>query len=335
MGTATDGTNYNFSDNQGTTDVNSPLLNLIDISGTGTEILSGEDDEMVQNIPIGFTFRYFGADYTEVSISSNGRVSFNASENIDDCCSGEAIPTAGGMADNFAALFWTDDDLSEGGHLFYETQGTAPNRKFIVYYAKEALNCCIGYPPGIDAELVLYETTNLIEYHYANADITGQLDDAVSAGIENLDGSAGLQYFFIPSTGGGGDSASLPPELVTPTPTTFQNVAVRFSDGTCGNTFVDGPQGETCDDGNTVDGDGCDSKCQKEIVQQPQQPQQPTPPAATPPTTPPAATPFVTQGTGSCGKSSLVDGSSPGSVSGMMLLMTPLFAQWGLRRKKK
>jgi cysteine-rich repeat protein len=33
----------------------------------------------------------------------------------------------------------------------------------------------------------------------------------------------------------------------------------------CGDGHVDGRFGETCDDGNTISGDGCSTTCQKEI----------------------------------------------------------------------
>ncbi len=51
----------------------------------------------------------------------------------------------------------------------------------------------------------------------------------------------------------------------------------------CGDGHIDLGLGETCDDGNTLSGDGCDSHCQLE----PPVPPQPSPPPPPPPPTPP------------------------------------------------
>ena len=45
-------------------------------------------------------------------------------------------------------------------------------------------------------------------------------------------------------------------------------VTVTVTSPVCGNVIVEGPQ-ETCDDGNTVSGDGCSATCQVEAACRP------------------------------------------------------------------
>ena len=50
-----------------------PIFNWVDISATGTDVIGSlADDNLIGPFPIGFTFTYFGTDYTQFYISSNG-----------------------------------------------------------------------------------------------------------------------------------------------------------------------------------------------------------------------------------------------------------------------
>lgn len=56
-------------------------------------------------VPIGFTFTFYGVDYTEIYISKYGYLTFNDGPKIAYCKT-EPIPTEGGSADNFIAGMW-------------------------------------------------------------------------------------------------------------------------------------------------------------------------------------------------------------------------------------
>ena len=49
-----------------------PQFDWVDIQLQGTEITGFSDDNFVGPFPIGFTFNYYGNDYTEYYVSSNG-----------------------------------------------------------------------------------------------------------------------------------------------------------------------------------------------------------------------------------------------------------------------
>jgi len=56
-------------------------------------------------VPIGFNFKFYGVDYTEIYISKYGYLTFNDGPPLA-YCNIEQIPTEGGAADNFIAGMW-------------------------------------------------------------------------------------------------------------------------------------------------------------------------------------------------------------------------------------
>ncbi|MCK4652919.1 MAG: carboxypeptidase regulatory-like domain-containing protein, partial [Candidatus Cloacimonetes bacterium] len=78
------------------------------------------DDNVIGPIQIGFNFNFYGTDYTEFYLSSNGWMSFTYTTSSD--LSNDPIPTATG-ANNIIAWFWDDMD-----------PGDNPNGDTYVYY---------------------------------------------------------------------------------------------------------------------------------------------------------------------------------------------------------
>ncbi|AYQ30944.1 T9SS type A sorting domain-containing protein [Runella sp. SP2] len=152
------------------------------VAGTGTSVTLG-DDAVSSTLPIGFTFSFFGNSYTDFAISSNGFITFSPFSS--GCCSGQSIPNTS-SPNNLIALAWDDLDPSAGGSINYFTTGSAPNRKLIVNY--------VGIPiagsssPNVTSQIILYETSNLIEIHSTN--INGV--DPATMGIENASGTIAL-----------------------------------------------------------------------------------------------------------------------------------------------
>lgn len=99
------------------------------ISGTGTSIPGVLcDDCNVTGIPIGFTFRYCGVNYTNCAIVSNGVLTLDNS--YATCCS----VTPSSIAGPWIMAMWTDDDGRAGGGgtptAWYQTTGTPGSRVF-------------------------------------------------------------------------------------------------------------------------------------------------------------------------------------------------------------
>lgn len=145
----------------------------------------GCDDCVSGAIPIGFTFTYYCTNYTNVYISSNGFISFDAAPG-SGCCSGQNIPNTT-TPNNVVALCWTDLNPGSSGSIRYKTIGTAPNRQFIVFYdnvrhyGSSSLNVT-GY-------IILHETTNYIDIMSTQIDNDGGI---MTQGVERAGGTAAV-----------------------------------------------------------------------------------------------------------------------------------------------
>lgn len=125
------------------------------------------DDNYSGVVNIGFPFSYYGTNYTQGVIGSNCIFSFNTA-NANGYCSwslngvGTIPSTTNATPKNTAMLCYSDMNPGAGGNIWYQTLGTAPNRKFVVLYANIptfSSNDC-NY-----MAMVLYETSNIVEYH--------------------------------------------------------------------------------------------------------------------------------------------------------------------------
>jgi hypothetical protein len=172
-------TEFPGPDDFGYTAQNIPF-NLRDVSTSGTQV-SLKDDEVSDAIPLGFSFNFYGKDYTEVFISSNGFLTFT--EDTDPgCCQRLPLPTEDDI-NNLIAGFWHDLNPRGGGEIRYETLGTEGNKEFVVgFYDVPHYR-----GPPVTFEMILHEGSNSIELQYASA----PTDHTV--GIENAEGTIGLQ----------------------------------------------------------------------------------------------------------------------------------------------
>jgi hypothetical protein len=189
------------------------------ISGTPVSL---SDDQFSAALPIGFTFNFFGVDYTNFHISSNGFIGFTTGTS-SGCCSGQSIPSAS-APNNLIAFAWDDLDPGNGGQpttnlVQYTTVGVAPNRKMVMEFYNVD-----HYSSGnnLTAQVHLYETTNIIEIHTITMPNDGSNH---TQGIENVDGTIA---FAVPGRNANG-TWSLTNDYVAFIPdtcTTTQNIEV-------------------------------------------------------------------------------------------------------------
>ncbi|CAA6830390.1 MAG: internalin, putative [uncultured Aureispira sp.] len=135
----------------------------IPIPGGTTVSLS--DDALSAAQPIGFSFNFWGTNYTDFFISSNGFISFTAGSS-NGCCSGQSLPSTS-TPNNLIAFSWDDLDPGNGGQpavnlIRHQTVGIAPNRILVMEFFN--VN---HYPSGnnVTSQVHLIEATGCIEIH--------------------------------------------------------------------------------------------------------------------------------------------------------------------------
>lgn len=162
---------------------NTIVNNVRDISTSGS-FLDLSDDETSSAINIGFIFDFYGLNYTDTFVSSNGFMGFSSGMD-DGCCSGEIIPSTNNP-NNLIAGLWEDLNKPQG-NIRTQTVGAAGSREFIVGFYDVAH---FSSGPLVTFEMILHETTNYIEFQYGSIISDGGI---YTVGIENLNGTDGLQ----------------------------------------------------------------------------------------------------------------------------------------------
>ncbi len=147
------------------------------------------DDGSVSSIPIGFNFDFYCTTYNAVDICTNGFIMldympFPSSQYVHNT---QLIPnstTPNGMI----AFNMTDLDPQVSGSISYTTVGVSPNRMFVVTYSDVP---CFSNSNLNTGQIVLYETSNIIEIHTGSAYPDPNQSTAGSTqGIENTLGTA-------------------------------------------------------------------------------------------------------------------------------------------------
>jgi hypothetical protein len=103
----------------------------------GTSTIVGTDDVWGNIITIPFNFCFFGNNYNQLVLGSNGVISFDLSNAGGYCAWGFSNPipnTTGVPYRNAISGAYHDIDPSVGGIIKYSMQGSYPCRRFVVNY---------------------------------------------------------------------------------------------------------------------------------------------------------------------------------------------------------
>jgi hypothetical protein len=178
--TSTSGGNYT----RGT----SPLSWRDACAAPGRQTVLMNSDDGTTQLPLPFTFRFYGAPYVTAGIATNGMISF-----VDPTYqwTNSTLPTADVANTIFA--FW-DDVYNRGNGECIAVYGSSPNREYVVQW-----NDQFFYPPGsgnatehMTYQVVLAETTNTIDVLYNQMEGQGDRATGNSAtiGIQQGTGSS-------------------------------------------------------------------------------------------------------------------------------------------------
>jgi len=178
--------------------VQSPVFEWIAIDSTQTQnpgtSLDLSDDETVQ-VSLPFTFVYYGVNYTQISICSNGWIAMGVETSTDYTNTG--IPGSDGPEAMIAGI-WDDLDPGNSGEpsdVYYYND--ASNNRFIVQWFR-----CEHFSSGYheDFEIILYDP---VVYPTPTGDgeiIVQYLIEMQQAdntlGIENFSETVGIQYYL-------------------------------------------------------------------------------------------------------------------------------------------
>jgi hypothetical protein len=158
--------------------------------------LSGgnSDDGGWGGIPIGFTFNYFGNNFTTIGAGTNGVLMFGTIPGYgtadgqlgDYTFTGPPYFPNTANAGNLIALMAADLHMgnSTNGSLKYWTEGYAPNRKFVLKYTNVH---SFSSNPAATVSIVLYETTGIVDIFitsktFATSSIVGLQDQTKTIG---------------------------------------------------------------------------------------------------------------------------------------------------------
>ena len=156
-------------------------------------------DNDISQVPIGFNFTFYNVQYSTAFVGANGNIQFRTANSV-------AYPPTLGASYNsaeepFIAFFWTDlyPALAPASRT-YATLGSAPNRRFVLRYSNVHYSSNYGsqFSTPLNCDVLLYETSNSIEFRYYSA---GPLNayDYVSIGIENVvDTTVGSVPDYLP-----------------------------------------------------------------------------------------------------------------------------------------
>lgn len=184
--------------------------------------LVAEDDYAINQsygpYDLGFSFTYFGETYSQIYIGLGGIIGFNSWGMQSD--SNDPIPYAPAIPDNFIAAF--HDALAfwhHGGAIYFDTIGTAPNRKCIVQFTNmscRSSGCCYEFLGTFS--IILYESTNEIQLQYRK--LSDQVSTYVhgasaSIGLESSWATYGVQYSYNTATLSSGMAIRFTPDSTT------------------------------------------------------------------------------------------------------------------------
>lgn len=177
-------------------DTGGPVFAFEDISTTGTGLALGDDAEA--NVTVPFAVSFYGTSGSDVRIGNNGGVILAATGDV--AFTNLVLPDATAPTLRMYP-FWDDLD-SETGNVYYETRGTAPNRRFIVqWHDRSHFPGTVGSTNTVTFQVVLTEGSTDILFQYLDVAFgvvaSPELDNGGSATVGlNQSATAANQFSF-------------------------------------------------------------------------------------------------------------------------------------------
>jgi hypothetical protein len=167
---------------------------------------------MQTGIPIGFNFGYGDSTFSSISLNTNGLAWF------DTPCSlilqRVILLLQLTTAPNQTLWAWANDDLTDdaSSDILYQLQGTPGSQTFTIQYTNYPTGTGVaGSNVRMNCQIILYETSNIIEFRYGSLNIIGpQTNTGAGIGIEY--GLGGIGNYIDAITG----SSSVTHKMLSP-----------------------------------------------------------------------------------------------------------------------
>ena len=165
----------------------------------GTEVSVFIDDKWSNIIPLPFDFCFYGGTYSEMLIGSNGVITFDTLNNQPNgWCEwsfSNSIPSTNLFNNTiFGPYMDIDPSISGTGTINYTIFGDAPCRTMVVNFPNIPYYSSICNQYTLTTQIVIYETTNVIEIYLedrTDACPTWNNGNAV-IGLQNQNGTNGI-----------------------------------------------------------------------------------------------------------------------------------------------
>jgi hypothetical protein len=169
---------------------------FIDISGTGTSVVSGDD--VGAPVTLAGSFDFYGNTVNELAVTSNGYLSTDNTDtgpDLSNDCPLPASPSTGGGA----RIYPLHDDLVASNGVFYEFFPVCPRPSD--NFPGSSLGCHVfhwdevahfGDPTPFDIEVIIYELS--YEIVMVHDDRNPELGNGSTTGIQNDGATDGLTY---------------------------------------------------------------------------------------------------------------------------------------------
>jgi len=174
-----------------------PVYDWFEIKEIGTHIDIPNTSDYTSTRTLPFTFKYYGNDYTQVRISTDGWIAFGSGTQIAPI--NTVLPNYDNV-NSMAAVFWDDLydlDIQEGDIYFYDDN---TNNRFIIEWDSIALNI-----NGFEPKRQFFQVILLDPAFYPTSTGDGEIIfqykrvetiDNHTIGIENDHQDIGLQYLY-------------------------------------------------------------------------------------------------------------------------------------------
>jgi len=195
-----------------------PVYDWIEISQTGTSSIMYNvptfegDDNFSEPVPLGFSFPFYGYNYSEAYIDINGEILL-AENNWYDEYPGQSWDNDGNMFNyqypipgyaqmpGLIAVYWDDLLAVEGtSDIYFQSFGAAPERYTVIQWNNLRFLAGTGGTPSLKFQVILHENGEIVmQYHTVNTGHTPGIvphesGRSATVAVQNATADIGLAY---------------------------------------------------------------------------------------------------------------------------------------------